>query len=47
MYGVNKGVLGVNTYDLCVNIVVLGANPVSHIISHIFMSLIVYSDSSV
>ena len=32
---------------LCANMVVLGANPVLHIISHIFMSLIVYSDSSV
>ena len=47
MYSVNKGVLGVDTYDLCVNMAVLGVNPVSHIIFHIFMSLLVYSDSCV
>ena len=47
MYGANKGVLGVNTYNLCANMVVLGANLVSHIIFHIFMFLTVYSNSSV
>ena len=34
-------------YDLCANMAVLGANPVLHIIFHIFMSLFVYSDSCV
>ena len=43
----NKGVLGVDMYELCVNIVVFGVNPVSHIIFHIFKFLLVYSDSCV
>ena len=47
MYSANKGVLGADTYDLCVNMAVLGANPVLHIIFHIFMSLLVYSDSCI
>ena len=45
MYGVSKGVYSVDIDMLCVNMVVLGVNPVSHIIFHIFLSLIVYSDS--
>ena len=47
MYGVNKGVLGVDMYDLCANMAVLDANLVLHIIFHIFMSLLVYSDSCI
>ena len=47
MYGVSKGVYSVDIDMLCVNMVVLGANLVSHIIFHIFMSLIVYSDSCI
>ena len=43
----NKGVLGVDMYDLCVNIAIFGANPVSHIIFCIFMFFLVYSVSCV
>ena len=43
----NKGVLGADMYDLCANIVVFGANLVSHIIFCMFKFLLVYSDSCV
>ena len=43
----NKGVLGADTYDLFANMAVFGANPVLHIIFHIFMFFLVYSVSCV
>ena len=43
----NKGVLGADMYNLCVNIAAFGANPVLHIIFHVFMFLLVYFDSSI
>ena len=47
MYGANKGVLCANMYNLGANMVILSANPVSHIMFRIFMFLTVYSNSSV